>query len=200
MRETVDILRSGGVVVYPTETLYGLGCDAFNRAAAERVSRIKGRPAAKPLPLILGGTDMLPLVAERHEQDVLLLAEFFWPGPLSVLVPGRGDLAPGVRDPAGLVSVRVTPHPLAAQLSIALGKPLIATSANLSGRPAAARPQDLDPALIAQVDRVLTQEPLPAGGEPSTLVRIIGPGRIAVLRAGAVPPDRFAKAGFAIEP
>lgn len=205
LEAALAVLERGGVLVYPTETLYALGCDARDRKAVERVARIKGRPVDKPLPVIIGSTDMFPLVAredenaEKDDATLSALANAFWPGPLSVLVRARRDLAPGVMDFQELVSVRVTPHPLAAELSRRLGAPLVATSANPSGRNAPARLADLDPGLSDSVDRVLRAEPFPAGGPPSTLVRVVGPMRLAVLRPGALPVSDLAAAGFGLD-
>ncbi len=208
----LDVLVRGGVLVYPTETLYALGCDARDREAVERVARIKNRPVDKPLPVVIGSKDMFPLVARREgpgdgEGDrgadmgptLSALAQAFWPGPLSVLVRARRSLAPSVMDFQELVSVRVTPHPLAAELSRRLGAPLVATSANPSGRPAPARLEDLDPSLVERADLVVREEPWPSGGAPSTLVRVVGSMRLSVLRPGALPATDLQAAGFELE-
>lgn len=198
----VELVRGGGCLIYPTETLYGLGGDGLSPAVAARVAALKGRPAGKPLPLILGSLDMLPLVTDQAGEGLMRLAAAFWPGPLSVLAPALPSLPAEVRDSAGLTSVRVTPHPIAARLSREAGVPLIATSANLSGRPPACRPGDLDPVLAAAVDLVLDEPPWPGGGPPSTVVKVLEHGaglRIAVLRPGAVPVEALLRAGFVLE-
>ena len=197
-------IRSGGVVIYPTETLYALGCAADNREACARVAALKGRPESKPFPLIVADRDGLrrllstPLPA-LLEADLALLAERFWPGPLSVLLPTRPSLPALVRDAQGLSSVRLSPHPLAKELCRRSGSALVATSANLGGQPPTADPRGLDPALLAGVEGALLALPWPAGGAPSTLVRLLGHGRLAVLRAGAVPVSALART-FALEP
>ncbi len=198
----VDLVRAGGCLIYPTETLYALGGDGRSAQAAARVQELKARPGDKPLPLILGDLAMLPLVTAAAGDGLLRLARAFWPGPLSVLVPALPGLPAAVQDPRGLTSVRVTPHPLAARLSREAGCPLIATSANVSGQPAASRPGDLAPALVRAVDLVLDQEPWPAGGAPSTVVELReqgGAARLAVLRRGAVPAAALEAAGFVLE-
>lgn len=198
MRNIVQTLRDGGVVVYPTETLYALGCHGLSRDAALRVARIKHRPAAKPLPLIVGEPGMLEMVAESVSPLVRALAEAFWPGPLSVLVPARREVPRPVRDADGLVSVRCSPHPLAARLSRELRAPLVATSANFSGEPSAGRPEELSPGLLALADAALLDEPYPQGGAPSTLVRPLADGRLEVLRAGAVSVAELVERGFGV--
>ena len=191
-------IRSGGVVIYPTETLYALGCAADNAEACARVAALKGRPEAKPFPLIvadLGGLrELLAPLPPAWENDLALLAGRFWPGPLSVLLPTRPGLPALVRDAFGLSSVRLSPHPLAKELCRRSGSALVATSANASGQQPTADPHQLDPALLAGVAGALLAEPWPAGGLPSTLVRLLGGRRLAVLRAGAVPVSALADA------
>lgn len=179
-------LAHGGVALYPTETLYALGCAAHRSEACERIAALKGRPEAKPFPLLLGDLDGLDAIADELPPDLLLLAERFWPGPLSVLVRTRDHLPRQVRDADGFSSVRVTPHPTARELCRRAGPALVATSANKSGLPAAALPAALDPALVSGSDAAVLAPPWPAGGAPSTLVRLLGAGRIEILRLGAV--------------
>lgn len=184
-------IRAGGVVIYPTETLYALGCAADNAGACARVAALKRRPESKPFPLIVadmaGLRELLAPLPQALEIDLALLAARFWPGPLSVLLPTRPELPALVRDAFGLSSVRLSPHPLARELCRRTGGALVATSANASGQPATADPRGLDPALLSGVAGALLDQPWPAGGAPSTLVRLLGRGRLAVLRAGAVP-------------
>lgn len=195
----VKAIRAGGVVVYPTETLYGLGANALLPEAAGRVCRIKGRPESKPLPLVVGSREQVSLVTELEDPDFARLTESFWPGPLSIVVPARPELAPQVKDARGLTSLRWTAHPVAAALCLEAEVPLVATSANLSGRPSAAKPEELDPMLIAAVDAAVLGMPWPKGGPASTVVRLLGFGKLKVLRAGAVSPQALEQAGFKID-
>lgn len=199
MNAMVDVLAQGGVAVFPTETLYALGCLAADLQAVRRVAAIKGRSDAKPLPLVIGSLAQLALVTHDAGGDLLALAEAFWPGPVSLLVRAHEELSPLVQDADGYTSVRVTSHPTAARLCTQLGAPLVATSANVSGRPPAARLDDLDPELIRQVDLVWRDRPWPSGGAPSTVVRFTGPGRLKVLRLGVVPVKALEGAGFRCE-
>ncbi|MEW5773915.1 MAG: L-threonylcarbamoyladenylate synthase [Thermodesulfobacteriota bacterium] len=198
----VDLVRSGGCLIYPTETLYALGGDGRSDRAAARVQELKGRPGDKPLPLIIGGLDMLPLVTERAGEAFLRLVNAFWPGPLSVLVPALASLPAAVKDLRGMTSVRVSPHPVAARLSREAGCPLIATSANLSGQPPACRPGELDPVLARAADLVLDEPPWPGGGAPSTVVELLEQGgglRLKVLRLGAITEEALLRAGFLLD-
>lgn len=200
IQAAADAVRSGGVVIYPTETLYALGCAADNAEACALVSALKNRPQSKPFPLIVadmaGLRELLAPLPQALEIDLALLAARFWPGPLSVLLPTRPDLPALVRDSQGLTSVRISPHPLARELCRRTGCAIVATSANASGQPATADPRQLDPALVAGSAGAVLDQPWPPGGAPSTLVRLLGHGRLAVLRAGAVPTlaltDHFA--------
>ena len=186
-------LRGGGVVLYPTETLFALGCAAHRIDACARIAALKGRPEAKPFTLVLGDLDGLEAIADEMPPDLLLLAERFLPGPLSVLVRTKDHLPRFVRDDEGYSSVRVTPHPTARELCRRAGPALVATSANQSGQPATAQPAELDPALLTGADASVLAQPWPAGGAPSTLVRLLGQGRIAILRQGAVSADALSK-------
>lgn len=197
MQAAADSIRTGGVLIYPTETLYALGCAADNAEACARVAALKGRPQSKPFPLIVADMDGLRRLLAAPlppalEADLLLLAARFWPGPLSVLLPTRVGLPALVRDAQGLSSIRLSPHPLAGELCRRTGSALVATSANSSGQPPTADPRTLDPALLAGAAGSLLDPPWPAGGAPSTLVRLLGHGRLTILRAGAVPVSDLA--------
>lgn len=189
----VQALKKGNILVYPTETLYALGCDAANARAALRVAALKARPRSKPFPLVLGSVAQLaalcPDLPAEMRIDLERLAAGFWPGPLSVLLPTRPDLPPLARDEAGFSSVRVSPHPTVQALCAALEGPLVATSANVSGRPATADPAGLDPEILRGADGLLLGHPLPGGGKPSTLLRLLGRGKVQILRPGAVAAD-----------
>jgi len=185
-------LLRGGVAVYPTETLYALGCAATQAEACARVAALKGRPADKPFPLMVADMDGLREIAAELPAD-LPLVERFWPGPLSVLLRTREGLPRHVRDTLGFSSVRISPHPTARALCHVAGPALVATSANKSGRTATADPAQLDPDLLAGADAALTAAPHPGGGAPSTLIRLLGGGRASVLRAGALQLDALAQ-------
>lgn len=197
-------LASGGVCVYPTETLYALGAAADLASAVARVAALKGRPSAKPLPLLIGSMAQIWDVVPPDFRDSPLFPDFerlsvrFWPGPLSLVLPCRAEYPGLVKDALGRSSARFTPHPVAAALCRLAGRPLLATSANRSGQPAAAVAGDLDPTLLGQVDAALTGPPGPGGGPPSTVVAVLGQGRLEMVRQGAVEAARLVEAGFTI--
>ena len=198
MYNLLKALQAGQVVVYPTETLYALGCDAANAAACDRVIEIKARPEAKPLPLIIGGLQMLPLVTDERPAALEQLAKAFWPGPLSILVKALPGLPAQLSDAEGYTSVRWSGHPFASELARRLKRPVVATSANVSGQPAAALPEDIDPFLVENAGAVYYDPPWPRGGKPSTVVRVLGATRLAVLREGAISVKRLCDKGFSV--
>ncbi|MFW5487922.1 MAG: L-threonylcarbamoyladenylate synthase [Desulfovibrio sp.] len=198
MPKAVDYIKQGKCIIYPTETLYAIGGSAFSDDVANEVVQLKNRPASKPLPVIVGSMRQLDMVTGWRSKALERLTSNFWPGPLSILVPAGKSLSPQVRDSRGFTSVRWTVHPIAQRLCLESGVPLIATSANTSGRAGAAKPHELDPALVGRVALSVLDRPWPSGGLPSTVVRCMGTDRLAILRQGAVSRAALLKAGFTI--
>ncbi|PIE68922.1 MAG: threonylcarbamoyl-AMP synthase [Deltaproteobacteria bacterium] len=193
--EAAEIITAGGVIVYPTETLYAVGCHYAHKGAVEQVFQVKNRDVAKPLPLIVGSWEQVGRFTLANEA-VTSVASMFWPGPLSVLVTMQGTIASGLKDAQGRTSLRVTPHPVARALCRLVDAPLVATSANMSGEPAPCRLEDVDPQLMARVDGVVDALPFPQGGEPSTLIEVISATKVKILRHGAIATARFAANGI----
>lgn len=190
-----ELLR-GGLVIYPTETFYALGCLATLHPSAERIFEVKGRPGDKPLPLIIADWDMAGNYLRLSDVE-MELARAFWPGPLSIVTEVDPSVSPLARDRSGRSAVRMSPHPVAAGLCLAAGAPLVSSSANLSGRAAVSRPGDLDPELLRRSGAlVLDDMPWPAGGLPSTLVEVAAGRSVRVLRSGALPASALAGKGF----
>lgn len=177
-------LRQGSLVVYPTETFYGLGALASLPSALGRLAAAKLRPPGKPLPLVAADATMAFALWAEVPAMARVLARSFWPGPLTLVAAA----APGLPAPVTMgsaVGVRVPGSGLARELCRRAGSPVIATSANPSGGPPPASVEELDPELLDRVDLVLdggrTQ-----GGLPSTVVQV-GEDGPRLLRAGAVP-------------
>jgi L-threonylcarbamoyladenylate synthase len=182
--DALAALLAGEAIVYPTETFYALGVDALSSNALERLFAIKGREPGKPVALIAADTAMAFSVAREVPAEARVLAEAFWPGPLTLVLPARNGIpAPLIGDDGG-VGVRVSSHPIARALAAGLKRPLTATSANLAGEPPAVEPEMARRALGAKV-KVLVEDGRLAGGAPSTVVAI-GNSGIRVLRPGAV--------------
>ena len=135
----VAALNRGEVIVFPTETLYGLGADALNAAAVERVFHLKGRDATNPISVVVANRAMLcTIVGDVPRLAEQLIAEF-WPGPLTLVLPAKKDLSKHLVNARGGVGVRISSAPIAAELLRELGKPITATSANPSGKNPARR-------------------------------------------------------------
>ena len=211
LEEAAASLARGGIVIFPTETLYAIGCRADKARACARIREIKGRPGGSPLPLLAADLEQAALTVRLEAAPERLLAAF-WPGPLSLLLPALPGVAPEARNGAGLAALRVTSHPLAARLAALAGFALTASSANFSGGAPAARAEELDAALLAALARsegdvgllaASTPEEEPHGGLPSTLAQpLAGPEghSLRLLREGAVSAKALAAAGFRVLP
>ena len=180
-------LRGGGVVAFPTETFYGLAADPRNAAAVDTVFRVKGRPARLAIPLIAADLAQVIGVAGRLPPLACRLAEAWWPGPLTIVMPAWDGLTPALLE-NGTVAVRVSGLPAARALARALGHPVTSTSANLSGE-LPARDADAVAASLGRGIDVLLDGGATAGGLPSTIVDVTGTAP-RLIRAGAVTWDR----------
>lgn len=171
-------------MVLPTETLYALAADATNPGAVDRVLELKRRPPESPIALIIPDWQAMIPLAWPPPPLCLELLKAHWPGPLTAVLQARGRLHPALVSEDGGVGMRISPHPVAGGVARALGRPLTATSANISGHPPPAQPNDLHPEIINGVDLVIDAGPCP-GGPPSTVADLRAwPPR--VLRPGAV--------------
>ena len=179
------LLREGGVVAIPTDTLYGLAADAFNAAAIERVFAIKERPEGLALPVLLANMEQLPLAARELPDTARVLAKAYWPGPLTLVLRRAEGLPPRLTAGADTVAARVPAHPAPRELARRLGRPITGTSANISGSP---DPQSLDELRLQvgeRVDCVVSIGPVPAG-TASTIVDLTG-DTPKIIREGAIP-------------
>jgi L-threonylcarbamoyladenylate synthase len=182
-----DVLRAGGVVAYPTDTLYGLAVDPARDTAAARLFAVKERDTAAAIPLVAASFEQAER-AGRFGPDEVRLARAFWPGPLTIVVPAASFLARWIAGADGTVGIRVPAHDVARALADRFGACITATSANRSGHPAASTADEAAAALVGRIDAVLDAGPAP-GGLPSTIVTMRG-GVPVLLRAGAVSWDR----------
>lgn len=186
----IEVVRRGGIVAYPTDTLYGLAVDPRREDAVKRLFAVKGRPVAMAIPLIAADTRQA-MAAGRFGVHALRLAGAFWPGPLSIVVPAASGICRGVLGAGDTVAIRVPAHPLARGLAAGLGFPVTATSANLSGRPPTAVPGEVASSLGDRIDLVLDDGPAP-GGAPSTVVAMERDGP-RLVREGAIAWERVLK-------
>jgi L-threonylcarbamoyladenylate synthase len=183
----VDVLRGGGLVAFPTETVYGLGADASNPEAVDRIFVAKGRPRAHPIIVHLAEPAAAKEWAAEVPDFAAALADAFWPGPLTLVLP-RSDLVPdGVTGGLPTVGLRVPAQPLALKLLGAFGGGVAAPSANRFGRVSPTRAEHVRADLGAAVDMILDGGPCPVGVE-STIVDCSGVDP-RVLRPGGVPVE-----------
>ena len=185
----VRILRSGGVVAVPTDTIYGLAASAFDLGAVERVYRIKGRSAAMALPLLLAGPDDVALCAVEVPELAMRLAGHFWPGPLTLVLRRSAAIPDAVTGGGDIVALRVPDHPVPRALARELGAPITGTSANRAGGPAATTAGAVRAELGGDVDRIIDGGECP-GGVPSTVLDVTRPVP-SIVRAGAVTPGQI---------
>lgn len=184
VERAASVVRSGGVLVYPTETVYGLGCAPWDAAAVARVRAVKGRDAERPM---LALTDEWTRVegwiaglTEVHRR----LMRHAPPLPVTLVLDATDDAPVELVSAAGTVGLRRTPDPFCRALVAAADTPILSTSANRAGRPPTARFADLDPVVLDAVDFAVDAGH-DLGGTPSTVVRMEA-GEVVVLREGAV--------------
>lgn len=192
LEEAFATLSDGGVVVFPTDTLYGLGADAFSLPALQRIFTIKGRPAELALPVLVAGLDQVESVALPMTNRAQRLAERFWPGPLTLVMrrsPGLPDLVTGGAD---TVAVRMPAHRIPLALARRLGRPITGTSANLSGSPDLLDLDSIERQLGNLVDYIIRAGPAPEG-TGSTVVDITG-DEPRLLREGAISLEEIMEA------
>jgi L-threonylcarbamoyladenylate synthase len=180
----VAALAAGALVVFPTETVYGLGADARSPAAVEHLVEVRGREAGKPILVLIRDLAMATTLATDIPPAARTLAARFWPGPLTLVLPARDGLPPALTAGAGTIGMRVSAHPLAAALVAALDGPVTAPSANPPGAAAPARVDDAR-GYFGDAVAVYLDGGILAGGA-STVAALDG-DTLRVLRPGAVP-------------
>lgn len=185
LKDAVEAIRRGGVVAFPTETYYGLAVDPFNPQALLKLFQIKKRDRTKPiLTLIQDETQLILLTAEISSLYQPLMRNF-WPGPLTLIFSGRPQLPDLLTGGTNTVGVRISSHPLAALLVREVGRPITATSANISGCPAAVTAREVFEQLGKKIDVIIDGGPTP-GGAGSTIVSWIE-NRLELIRPGVIP-------------
>lgn len=189
LEEAVRCLSEGGLVAFPTDTLYGLAAATSSDRAVERLFEVKGRPPDRALPILIESIDDADVVATDIPPGARLLMEAFWPGGLTLVLrrhPRFRSLALGGGE---TVALRVPDHPVALELLRRLREPVTGTSANLSGLPGPRTADDVRRQLGDRVDFIVDGGPCPGGIESTVVDCTVDPPR--VLREGAVPADRI---------
>ena len=181
--EAVNALQRGGIVVLPTDTVYGVGCDAFNPEAVAAVLEAKGRGRQMPPPVLMPGIDTVAGLGRDVSDSARALMEAFWPGPLTIIVRSQPSLAWDLGDTGGTVALRVPNHPVALALLARTG-PMAVTSANRTGEPAATTAAGAADQLGDAVSVYLDGGDAPLG-EASTIVDATD-DRMRIVRTGGV--------------
>ena len=193
IQEAAGVIRQGGVIAFPTRCLYGLGADAFNPEAVDRIFKIKQRPTEKPILILIDDPIRLKRLVTRVSGAALTTMDRFWPGKVTLVFEARADVPPCLTAGTGKIGIRLAGHPVASSLVRELQQPLTGTSANVSGRPGCHQIEDLPPEVTEQLDLILDAGPL-KGGRGSTVVDVTGEIP-RVLREGVVPEKEILAIG-----
>jgi L-threonylcarbamoyladenylate synthase len=184
IQEIATLLQRGGIIAYPTETVYGLGVDALNEKAIERLFAIKSRPLDKPVSLLVRDTRMLTRVVSSVPAAAKPIMETYWPGPVTIVFPAAEGIPSILTGQTGTIGVRISPHPFVRQLFGVFDSPLTSTSANISGGRSLMEPEDILRTFGGRIDLVVAMSEF-MEGMGSTLIDVTGE-RPRVIRAGAV--------------
>jgi len=185
VEDAVGVLRAGGVLALPTETFYGLAADAFCVEALIRVNRVKQKPPGSPILLLLADPEQAEQVADPLPHQFEALAQMFWPGPLTLVVPASPRLPDEVSGGRGTVAIRVPGLALPRRLARALGRPISGVSANIHAQPPSRTPGEVARTLTDGLEMILDGGPT-TGGAPSTILDLTGE-HPAIVRHGTLP-------------
>jgi len=187
----IDILKSGGVVAFPTDTVYGLGANPSNEQAVEKIYRVKKRARNRPLPLLLADKSDLTRVATVVPEVAWRLAEHLLPGGLTLVLRKSAWVPSAVTAGGGTIAVRIPNHHIPIALIQGLGTPLVGTSANISGKPSPLTANEVHEQLGEEVDLIIDGGECP-GGIESTVIDVSGEVP-TIIREGAVSQEEIAK-------
>jgi L-threonylcarbamoyladenylate synthase len=189
VEEAARVIGRGGLVAFPTETVYGLGADAFNEDALRKVYAAKGRPSDNPMIVHLARASDIGVLARALTPDTVRLIEGFWPGPLSIVVKKRAAVPAVVTGGLDTVAVRMPDDPVALALIRLAGRPIAAPSANISGRPSPTTAEHVLRDMDGRADAILAGNPCRIGIESTVLD--ISEGAPVILRPGFITAERI---------
>ena len=182
IRQAVQVLRQGGLILYPTDTIWGIGCDATNEDAVRRVFRLKQRDDSKALICLVDSANRMQMYS-RGIPDVAWDLVEYSEKPLTLILDGAVNLAPSLVAADGSVGIRVTSENISKELCFRFQKAIVSTSANISGRPSPARFMDIEPEVINGVDYVMrSRQNDTKPSSPSRIVRLRADGEISFIR------------------
>ena len=180
--QTIEILKNGGTVLYPTDTIWGIGCDATNEEACQKILKLKNRPEEKSFILLMDSFQMLErYVPEFNEvcYDLVDLAD----KPLTIIYPTSKGLAPSVLGENGSVAIRITKDPICLKLIRAIRKPIVSTSANLSNQASPSVFNEINSIIKEGVDAVLEERLTEKMSIPSQIIQIDLDGSVKIIRS-----------------
>ena len=191
IKKAISILKKGGVVAYPTDTVYGLGACMTDTAAVDRIFQVKGRPKGMALPVLLADKVQMESIVTSVPLSALRLADEFFPGALTIILP-KSDIVPDIITGGGrTVAFRIPDHRVPLALIKGLGKPIVGTSANLSGQPSALTAAEVQAQIGDKIDMVIDGGRCP-GGIESTVIDLSGKKPV-VRRQGAISIEKLRK-------
>jgi L-threonylcarbamoyladenylate synthase len=185
----IEILKDGGIVAFPTDTVYGLGGNVFSIEAAERIYRVKQRPRHIPLPVLLADSTQLADIVAAVPETARYLMRHFWPGGLTLVLPKKDTLPDIITAGSNKVAVRIPDHVVPLALIRGLGAPIIGTSANISDKPSPVTAEEVDQQIGSQIDLIIDMGRCP-GGLESTVVDVTGEIPV-ILRRGVISEEKI---------
>lgn len=189
LEKSLEVLKGGGIIAYPTESFYALGVIATNEAAVKKLCRIKNRPVSKPLPVIVGDMETLKSIVKSLPFQAETLMNQFWPGPLTIIFEAVSGLPALLTGGSNRIAARIPGVSAALHLAIRARLPITATSANPSGSIPARRAQEVIEYFGESIDLVIDSGETP-GGKPSTIVDVTAMP-LKVLRAGRIELQEY---------
>lgn len=191
IKEAAEVIKNGGTVAFPTETVYGLGADALNPAAVKKIFKAKGRPSDNPLIVHVADINDLKLIAKRLSEPALSLINEFWPGPLTIILKRKKVVPDIVTGGLDTIAVRMPDNGIALSLIIKSGAPLVAPSANLSGKPSPTGARDVAADLSGKIDMIIDGGKTRIGIESTVIDMTTKPP--VLLRPGGLPVEEIEK-------
>lgn len=179
--QSIEVLKEGGILLYPTDTIWGVGCDATNETACQRIIELKNRPEEKSFILLVDGFQMLErFVPDFHPicYDLADLSD----KPLTIIYPNVSGIAPSIPAADGTVGIRITKDPICLKLIRSIRKPLVSTSANLSGMPSPTNFTEIDQRIKNGVDAVVEERLSEKMITPSQIIKIGLDGSVKIIR------------------
>ncbi|SMO74357.1 L-threonylcarbamoyladenylate synthase [Solitalea koreensis] len=181
INNALEVLNAGGTILYPTDTIWGIGCDATNPEAVEKVFKLKNRSETKSLIILVSNINDI----DKYVKEVPVIAYDlieYSDKPLTIIYDGAKNLAANAINEDGSIGIRVVKHPFCEHLLRKFRKPIVSTSANLSGEPSPKSFSDIDEEIITSVDYVVDFEQVKKSGQPSSIIKLGVGGQVKIIR------------------